>query len=247
MMCTGKWRVLFFVTLAMPLVSFAALYRDISLGARGEDVRELQQLLNTVTETRIAESGPGSPGQETDYFGELTHAAVVRYQNLFAADILYPLGLSSGTGYVGVATRNHLGGEPSTAFPDPIGVTPGAPPPAEDSSVTEPEMSRASADGPTITSIDPESGGVGTVVTIRGEGFLGSDNNVVSAFEEWRGISSRDGETLTITVKGPFPEDFLEANADFYEERRFEMEYQLVVTNDSGYSNFVPFTFLFYE
>lgn len=78
--------------------------RSLRLGSSGEDVRELQKLLNTDPITRIVEAGPGSPGQETAYFGALTHAAVVRFQEKYRNSVLAPNGLSFGTGFVGPST-----------------------------------------------------------------------------------------------------------------------------------------------
>ena len=87
-----------------------AFVRDLELGDTGDDVRQLQIFLNSNAKTRIAQSGVGSPGQETDYFGQLTRYAVVAYQNYYASEVLSPIGLSRGTGYVGAKTREHMNG-----------------------------------------------------------------------------------------------------------------------------------------
>lgn len=78
--------------------------RPLKIGSTGSDVRALQIVLNSTAETRIAESGPGSPGQETTYFGNKTALAVSKYQVLHRSAILAPNGLSQGTGYVGPST-----------------------------------------------------------------------------------------------------------------------------------------------
>ncbi len=97
--------------------------RDLKLGDSGEDVRALQVSLNADPQTRVAASGVGSPGYETTFFGEKTQSAVIRYQNLHSSDVLKPLGLTVGTGYVGAATRNSLGGVANVSAGETIGKT----------------------------------------------------------------------------------------------------------------------------
>ena len=77
-------------------------YRNLTIGSKGEDVKKLQQLLNTDIATRISATGAGSPGNETTYFGAATKAAVMKYQkknNIIPA-----------SGYVGPVTRGKLEG-----------------------------------------------------------------------------------------------------------------------------------------
>ncbi|HRY31199.1 MAG TPA: peptidoglycan-binding protein [Candidatus Paceibacterota bacterium] len=61
---------------ALTMCSFT---RDLTVGSSGEDVRCLQQYLNAVGYT-IANTGAGSLGQETTYFGNLTAQAVAKWQ-----------------------------------------------------------------------------------------------------------------------------------------------------------------------
>jgi peptidoglycan hydrolase-like protein with peptidoglycan-binding domain len=68
------------------------------------DIKRLQIFLNSDPETKLADSGVGSPGHETNYFGTLTYKAVIKFQEKYAKDVLEPWGFAKGTGYVGKTT-----------------------------------------------------------------------------------------------------------------------------------------------
>lgn len=70
--------------------------RDLELGMSGEDVRMLQRLLNA-NGFALGTEGPGSPGNETDYFGARTQAAVRAYQEKHS--------VAPTVGYFGPRTR----------------------------------------------------------------------------------------------------------------------------------------------
>jgi len=74
----------------------------LQLDSVGEEVKQLQIFLNKIGFT-ITSTGPGSPGNETSYFGVLTRDAVARFQERYLS------GIPSGDrGLVGPSTRAKL-------------------------------------------------------------------------------------------------------------------------------------------
>lgn len=85
-----------------------AFEERMELGSRGEDVRELQRFLNRSEDTRVAQRGPGSAGNETEVFGYATRNALIRFQEKYREDVLDPWGFSQGTGIAGPTTLGKL-------------------------------------------------------------------------------------------------------------------------------------------
>ena len=81
--------------------------KELRLGDVDPEVKELQKFLNN-RGFLVAESGPGSSGQETERFGAGTHDAVIRFQEAHKDLLLDPFGLKAGTGIVGDLTRKFI-------------------------------------------------------------------------------------------------------------------------------------------
>jgi hypothetical protein len=100
-----KFFLLFLILISLPLsLIYAENYavvplgftfnRDLSRGSSGQDVQYLQCILGVTP--------------VTGFFGPKTKKAVINFQNTHAADILTPVGLTTGSGFVGSSTRSYL-------------------------------------------------------------------------------------------------------------------------------------------
>ncbi len=88
--------------------SWFTFTHDLKRGSVGDSARFLQIVLNMDPATQVANAGPGSPGNESRFFGWMTHNAVMRFQMKYASEILHPIGLTYPSGYVGRLTRAKL-------------------------------------------------------------------------------------------------------------------------------------------
>lgn len=98
----------------------------IKVGASSSQVKTLQQFLNSDPDTKIASSGAGAPGSETNYFGSLTVKAIQKFQKKYG---IVSSGTPTTTGYgaLGPKTRAKLnalmGGTSSSTTPATTGTS----------------------------------------------------------------------------------------------------------------------------
>ena len=92
-------------TPATPAVpSSGSFAKGLKVGQSDSDIKVLQEVLNRDPDTMVAESGAGSSGNETNYFGSLTQKAVGKFQEKYG--IAIPT--DDAYGYVGPMTRAKL-------------------------------------------------------------------------------------------------------------------------------------------
>jgi len=144
--------------------------RNLTLDTTGEDVKKVQKILNMTQETRVSETGSGSLGNETTYFGPRTRLAVIKFQNMYREEVLTPVGLSAGTGYVGVATRKKLETLCSLGTSATLPPLPTTPPL---------KQATSSSNGVSVFFPSEYSGVPGVLRMISGDGFIPNAQNTV--------------------------------------------------------------------
>lgn len=222
--------------------SEAQIYRDLDLGSQGDDVLLLQKFLNTNQYTQIATYGPGSPGQETNYFGQLTKNAVTKLQEIYRSTILTPIGLYNGTGFVGSQTRAVINNQ--NASSGGLSVANMAP-------YNTPSQSTLVR----IDSISPTEGSDGTIVTIAGVGF--TDKNTVlvdldSRLKYQDMKASADGTKITFSLNTDMGEaiakkkkTLTQKQIDIWKSKFPPVPINIRVETQYGISNPLVFTYLF--
>lgn len=86
-------------TISVTSTAVSVFKSNLTVGSLGSEVKALQEFLNSHGYI-IAISGVGSPGNETAEFGNLTKAALIKYQKAN--------GITPSIGYFGPKTRNFI-------------------------------------------------------------------------------------------------------------------------------------------
>ncbi|MDP2650125.1 MAG: hypothetical protein Q8P16_01010, partial [bacterium] len=204
-----------------------------SLNSSGGEVMNVQKFLNMDPATRLASgTDAGAPGYETNYFGVRTKAAVVKFQDKYTAEVLVPVGLTSGTGFWGPSSRakaNALeaarcaGGTPTTpGTPTPTGTgvsvsaaaQPGnslAPSSAANVPFTKFTVTNNSSAAVTINSVGVELGGLAnkaafsSVVLLDENGVQVGNTRIINSNNQatiGEAVTLQPGQSRTFTVAG---------------------------------------------
>lgn len=187
---------------------------NLSLGESSPAVLSLQKFLNSDSDTRLADTGPGSPGMETDYFGSLTKNAVIRFQEKYKNEVLAPAGLSYGTGYVGAMTIKKInalalsGAASSVVTNQNTTSSQSSPVPySQTNNSIVPSGSVSVSKTPVVFSVSPEKVRRGDIVVVTGKNFTPTDNTVFLGDgpikTRYDGLPSYDGRTVSFIYKPP--------------------------------------------
>ena len=179
-------------------------------------------------------------GLVTGYFGPLTQKAMQRWQ---ARNGIVSSGSPATTGYgvVGSKTRAKLQAVTFSSSTTPLTPTP-LPPPS-------PSIIPIKLPIPTISSLQPTSGPIGTTVTITGSGFTPTGNkvkfgNLGNEYNPRYSFDSSDGKTLVFTV--PSTNDYAcrytQPACFLAQVLTMPGTYAVSVINANGTSNEVSFT-----
>ncbi|MCK9344709.1 MAG: IPT/TIG domain-containing protein [Candidatus Pacebacteria bacterium] len=187
-----KRYVVFLAILCFPFAALGAtndFTRTLFVGTHGEDVRALQKFLNSDAQTRVAETGAGSLGNETDYFGSATKRALIKFQEKYRNEVLIPVGLTSGTGVFGPKTREKISALLTSS--------------QKTDATALKEIPQITTEQGKVYLMFPSqySGKAGTMITVLGAGFTTNDNTIY--FGTKHAVikaSSQSGQSITFKI-----------------------------------------------
>lgn len=175
--------------------------KNLKLGDNSQDVRQLQIVLNSDIGTRISDSGIGSKGQESTYFGQLTANAVMRFQLKYRKEVLDPYNIYTPTGFVGSATRNKLNNLISSVSARPIVVK-------SASTASSSPTGRSQVSGPLplvkdklprLYTARPQQIKKGDIFTLVGAGFQ-VENTVHIGTNVFPHVLPQDGNNISFVI-----------------------------------------------
>jgi peptidoglycan hydrolase-like protein with peptidoglycan-binding domain len=264
--------LLFIITLLFywPFVSMGFVFeKNVAEGEEDLSIKNLQIVLNQDEKTQVAESGAGSPGLETNFFGARTRGALTRFQRLNS--------ISGEYGLVGPKTRLALNrklaetyfAKTSTSTSEfsgqlleiqkpfvlklPFGVRGNATRLADKKSPYLKRLEKKEESGnkkleivgkPKIVSLSPTRGVYGTRVTIKGENFTSVGNTIYTGYSILKNISSSDKKTLTFTANA-FGTEYQQSRGLINYFKPFSIPFLVYVKNTNGQSNSLIFNYQF--
>lgn len=227
--------------------------RTLKFGDRNLEVKDLQTILNSNSKTQVASTGEGSKGKETDYFGEKTRSAVIKFQKLNKIKV--------ERGRVGPQTMIFLN---KNLFNNPSNETVDGPEhdfscldfPTSNNcgsnnpwSVGKPSGATNSVTqvtgAPFIDSITPNSGGNNASIVIKGRNFL-STNTISTSYADIDNVFSSDGKTINLTISLPVDQIFRDdSTGQVSIPNGFSWPIQIYVSNKNGLSNNATYNLTF--
>ncbi len=210
-----SFKIIFLVAILGVIIAFptgktlaATSSPVLFLGMRGLAVQIAQIVLNLDPATRLGVSGDGSLGKETEYFGDKTRLAVIKFQKKY--------GIMGETGQIGPQTVqliNQLGPKLLSARKSKMALIPTDWP--EPSAQTKETVSSQRVTPairkitPKIYSLSPTIVSNGGTITLRGEGFTKTGNTIITKFQTFNNISSADGQSLSFNFSIPLSGEVL--------------------------------------
>lgn len=238
-------------------VQAAETSASLRSGSREPVVKLIQYILNLDPATKVATSGEGSLGQETEYFGPRTVLAVYKFQKKY--------GITGETGRIDLQTLKmmvYLAPKMMQAQQSRKSVIPTDWPEAgavttvrapiksySTSVITRPTRSTVAPvvklATPKLYSLSPSMASNNQAMTIYGEGFTKTGNNIVTKFKAINSVASADGRTLTFNFSMPMSSEALNSINSLPSGviSSLAVPVSLYVTNNGGVSNELTFSY----